>query len=98
VALLRRWVRILEARKYELALAALQEVGRSRTEALGESDEVLDRVAYYCSEIERSNGYPTALNRGFPNETTVSVLRPLGLRTGPGSAAPGLSMLRQHRS
>jgi 1-pyrroline-5-carboxylate dehydrogenase len=77
VASLRRWVRILEARKYELALAALQEVGRSRTEALGESDEVLDRVAYYCSEIERNNGYPTALNREFPNRPRISRARPI---------------------
>jgi 1-pyrroline-5-carboxylate dehydrogenase len=79
VELLRRWAKVLEEKKYQLAMAALQEVGKSRTEALGESDEVLDMVAYYCSEIERNDGYTTALNRVFPNESTVSVLRPLGV-------------------
>lgn len=77
-AILRRWAALLEQRKYDFALAALQEVGKSRVEALGEADEVIDMVRYYCSEIERHQGYTTALNRVFPNEETQSVLRPLG--------------------
>lgn len=79
VEILRRWAKVLEARKYDLAMAALLEVGKSRTEALGESDEVIDMVGYYCSEIERHDGYTTPLNRVFPNESTVSILRPLGV-------------------
>ncbi|MGU7771664.1 aldehyde dehydrogenase family protein [Burkholderia sp. MR1-5-21] len=79
VEILRRWAKVLEAKKYDLAIAALLEVGKSRTEALGEADEVIDMVSYYCAEIERHDGYTTPLNRVFPNESTVSILRPLGV-------------------
>ncbi|MBO1324236.1 aldehyde dehydrogenase family protein [Acetobacter sp. TBRC 12305] len=79
IELLRAWAKILYARKYDLALAALFEVGKSRVEALGEADEVFDMVCYYCDEMERHNGYVTPLNRVFPHESTVSILRPLGV-------------------
>ncbi|MFT9014394.1 MAG: aldehyde dehydrogenase family protein [Acetobacter sp.] len=79
VALLRAWAKILYARKYDLALAALFEVGKSRVEALGEADEVFDMVSYYCDEMERHKGYVTPLNRVFPHESTLSILRPLGV-------------------
>lgn len=79
VEILRKWAKVLETRKYDLAMAALLEVGKSRVEALGEADEILDMVAYYCSEIERHDGYRTPLNRALPTESTVSILRPLGV-------------------
>ncbi|WP_250536543.1 aldehyde dehydrogenase family protein [Caballeronia sp. AZ10_KS36] len=79
VEILRNWAKVLETRKYELAMAALLEVGKSRSEALGEADEILDMVRYYCSEIERHDGYTTPLNRALPTESTISILRPLGV-------------------
>ncbi|MEO8136945.1 MAG: aldehyde dehydrogenase family protein [Betaproteobacteria bacterium] len=79
VAVFRRWAERLEATKYELAIASLLEVGKSRIEALGEADEVIDLVRYYCAEIERNNGYVQDLDRAFAREETASVLRPLGV-------------------
>lgn len=79
VAVLRGWAERMEATKYELAIASLLEVGKSRLEALGEADEVIDLVRYYCGEMERNNGYVQDLGRAFSNEETTSVLRPLGV-------------------
>jgi 1-pyrroline-5-carboxylate dehydrogenase len=76
---LRAWVKVLETRKYDLALAAMFEIAKSRVEALGEADEVLDMVAYYCSEVERNEGFYQPLRREFANEETSTRLRPLGV-------------------
>jgi len=79
VALLRRWAERMEAVKYDLAIASLLEIGKSRVEALGEADEVIDLVRYYCGEMERHNGYAQDLGRAFSHEETTSILRPLGV-------------------
>jgi 1-pyrroline-5-carboxylate dehydrogenase len=79
VAVLRKWAEQLEASKYDLAIAALLEVGKSRAEALGEAEEAIDLVRYYCSEMERHKGYAQDLSRVIPNEETTCVLRPLGV-------------------
>jgi len=79
VAILRRWAELLERDKYDLAVASLLETGKSRTEALGEAEEVIDLVRYYCGEMERHGGYAQELDRVFAKEETTSVLRPLGV-------------------
>ena len=79
VAILRRWAERLDALKYDLAIASLLETGKSRTEALGEAEEAIDLVRYYCAEIERHKGYMQDLSRVFPNEETTCVLRSLGV-------------------
>lgn len=79
VTALRGWTAILKQRKFELAVACLLEIGKSRTEAMGEMDEVLDMVEYYCSEVERHQGYQQPLNRAFPEEETGTRLRPIGV-------------------
>ncbi len=79
VAVLSKWADALEHSKYDLAIASLLETGKSRTEALGEADEAIDLVRYYCDEMERNTGYARNLSRVFPHEETTSVLRPLGV-------------------
>jgi 1-pyrroline-5-carboxylate dehydrogenase len=79
VALLRRAADRLDARKYELGLACLVEVGKSRLEAIGEAEEAVDLIRYYCDEMERNEGFRRPLKRAFPQEETVDVLRPLGV-------------------
>ena len=79
VAVLRRWAEHLERGKYDLAIASLLEIGKSRTEALGEAEEAIDLVRYYCGEMELHDGYAQDLSRAFANEETASVLRPLGV-------------------
>ena len=74
-----RWEQALGTDKYNLALAALYEIGKSRIEAVGEAEECLDMVAYYRGEIELRHGYAQSMNELVRNETTRSVLRPYGV-------------------
>jgi 1-pyrroline-5-carboxylate dehydrogenase len=74
-----RWKRVLAEQKYELALAALYEVGKSRMEAVGEAEEAVDMFDYYSSELRANNGYARAMNELVANETAKSVLKPYGV-------------------
>jgi len=79
VAALRRFAEVLRARRFELGMACLYEVGKSRIEAMGEAEEAIDLVSYYCDEMEGNEGYVRAMARAFPNEATQVVLRPVGV-------------------
>ncbi|HEY0838465.1 MAG TPA: aldehyde dehydrogenase family protein [Azospirillum sp.] len=79
VAVLRKAAAVLDARKYELGTACLIEVGKSRLEAIGEAEEAVDLIRYYCDEMERHGGFHRPLKRAFANEETSDVLRPLGV-------------------
>jgi len=79
VARVRRWTDVLTREKYNIAIATIFEVGKSRIEALGEADEVLDMIQYYCDEMVRNNGYHQSLRRAFAHEETSTRLRPLGV-------------------
>ena len=56
VAILRAGADVLEERKWDLAIACLIEVGKSRLEALGEVEEAIDLIRHYCAEMERTGG------------------------------------------
>ncbi|MBM3567078.1 MAG: aldehyde dehydrogenase family protein, partial [Alphaproteobacteria bacterium] len=79
VALFRRLAEALARRKYDIGMALLIEVGKSRIESLGEAEESVDMVLYYCGEMERNNGFVRPLSRAFPNEETTDVLRPFSV-------------------
>lgn len=79
VRLLRRVAEILDERKFELAIACLIEVGKSRLEAMGEAEEAVDLIRYYCDEMERHEGFVRPMARAFEREETKDVLRPLGV-------------------
>lgn len=79
LAFAERWKAALDSEKYHLGLAALYEVGKSRTEAIGEAEEVVDMIDYYSSELQANNGYRKPMNQLVPHETAESVLRPYGV-------------------
>lgn len=79
LAFAERWKTALAEAKYRLGIAALYEVGKSRVEAIGEAEEVLDMLDYYPSELKSNNGYRRPMNELVPNETALSVLRPYGV-------------------
>ena len=86
VAILRAVAAELERRKWDLAIAALLEVGKSRMEALGEAEEAIDMIRYYAAEARgqrRLGARP--LQRAFPQRRDV---RP----------AASLRRLRRHRA
>lgn len=79
VAIFRRAADLLNDRKYDLAVACLLEVGKSRLEAVGEAEEAVDLIRYYCDQMEANQGYEQPLRRAFPAEETRDRLRPLGV-------------------
>jgi 1-pyrroline-5-carboxylate dehydrogenase len=79
VALMRAWAAEIDKRKYDLGMAALFEVGKSRLEAIGEAEEAVDLVAWYADEMERNEGFTRQMRRAVPEEETVCLLRPVGV-------------------
>ena len=77
--IMRRAAEALTVRKYDLGIAALLEVGKSRLEGLGEAEEAVDLINYYCDAMERNKGYTVAMKGATPAEKTQSVLRPYGV-------------------
>jgi 1-pyrroline-5-carboxylate dehydrogenase len=78
VAALRHVAELIDRRKYDLGIAALLEVGKSRIEAIGEAEEAVDLVRYYCDETERNEGFDRPMAQANPAETTRTVLKPYG--------------------
>ena len=79
VETLRKVADTLDRRKYELGIAALLEVGKSRIEAIGEAEEAVDLARYYCDEMERNRGFDHPMAQANPAETTRTVLKPYGV-------------------
>lgn len=79
IKLLRKWAKEIERRKYDLGMAALYEVGKSRLEAVGEMEEASAVLTWYCDEMERMKGYAQSLRRSQADEETTCVLRPIGV-------------------
>jgi 1-pyrroline-5-carboxylate dehydrogenase len=79
VQIMRRAADVLARRKYDLGIACLLDVGKSRLEAIGEAEEAHDLIAYYCDETERNNGFRRDMARAFAKEATSLHLRPVGV-------------------
>jgi 1-pyrroline-5-carboxylate dehydrogenase len=79
VKTLRKWAKEIERRKYELGMAALYEVGKSRLEAVGEAEEAIHLVNWYCDEMERSKGFSQPMQRAHVDEETTCLLKPVGV-------------------
>ena len=82
VARLRRLVGVIERRVYDIAAAVSLEVGKNRTEALGDVQEAADLVRYACDQMEAHDGYIRTMGRdplpGY-RATNISTLRPHGV-------------------
>src|SRR4051794_34973875 len=78
VALLRAAADVLEERKWDVSIACLIEVGKSRLEAVGEVEEAIDLIRHYCSEMERTDGFRED-RPGASAERSSVVLRPYGV-------------------
>jgi 1-pyrroline-5-carboxylate dehydrogenase len=79
VALLRAGADVLEARKWDVSIACLIEVGKSRLEAVGEVEEAIDLVRHYCSEMERTDGFREERPGASSAERCNVVMRPYGV-------------------
>jgi 1-pyrroline-5-carboxylate dehydrogenase len=79
VTILERVADALARHKWDLAIASLLEVGKSRMEAMGEVEETIDLVRYYCVQMREHDGFRAPLRRAFAGESTEVVLRPHGV-------------------
>ena len=79
VELLRAGADVLEERKWDISVACLIEVGKSRLEAAGEVEEAIDLIRHYCDEMERTDGFREERPGGSPAEHCSVVLRPYGV-------------------
>jgi 1-pyrroline-5-carboxylate dehydrogenase len=46
---------------------------------MGEAEEAIDLIRFYCGEMERNAGYARDMERAFAREATRVVLRPVGV-------------------
>ena len=79
VEIMRKAAALIRERKYEIGAVMSMEVGKSRMEAMGDTEESADLIEYYAKMIEDNNGYVVPLGKLSPNEKTSSVLRPFGV-------------------
>lgn len=79
ISALRRWRSVLAERRYDLAAAAVLEIGKSRMEGMGEAEEALDLIDYYCSQMEAAAGMRQALRSDIVGESNTNVMRPHGV-------------------
>jgi 1-pyrroline-5-carboxylate dehydrogenase len=79
VEILRAAAEALEELKWDMSIACLVEVGKSRLEAVGEVEEAIDLIRHYCSEMERTDGYREVKAGASEAESCSVVLRPYGV-------------------
>jgi 1-pyrroline-5-carboxylate dehydrogenase len=76
---LRAGANAIEQRKWDISVACLIEVGKSRLEAVGEVEEAIDLVRHYCDEMERSGGFHEDRAGASSAERCAVDLRPYGV-------------------
>ena len=79
VTTLRAAARLGRERKFELAALMSLEVGKSRLEAMGDTEEAADLIDYYCQQVEDANGFVRQMAQVTPVERNTDVLRPYGV-------------------
>ena len=79
VEILRAGAAVVEERKWDISVACLIEVGKSRLEAVGEVEEAIDLIRHYCDEMERTDGYAEKRPGASSAEKCSVVLRPYGV-------------------
>jgi 1-pyrroline-5-carboxylate dehydrogenase len=82
VELLRKTAALMDERIYEFGVAMSLEVGKNRTEGLGDAAETADLIRYACDQVEAHKGFVYEMGHdplvGFKADNT-SVLRPYGV-------------------
>ncbi|MDG6900839.1 MAG: aldehyde dehydrogenase family protein [Nitrososphaerota archaeon] len=79
VRVLERYSRLIDERKFDIAVAITYEVGKNRLEALAECWEAIDAVRYYAGVMKRERGYATKMGPGGPGEHNYDVCKPFGV-------------------
>lgn len=78
VKIFERAADLMRRQKYALAAAITLDNGKNRHEAIGDVDEAIDFIEYYCSEMRRTDGFQRLSNPAYVDEEVRVVLRPYG--------------------
>jgi 1-pyrroline-5-carboxylate dehydrogenase len=79
VKVMERYAKLVDQRKFEIAVAITYEVGKTRLEALAEAWEAVDSVKYYAKIMRDEKGYVTRMGPGGPGEHTIVLGKPHGV-------------------
>jgi 1-pyrroline-5-carboxylate dehydrogenase len=79
VRVLERYAKLIDDRKFDIAVAITYEVGKNRLEALAECWEAIDAVKYYNGVMKKEEGYATKMGPGGPGEHNFDVCKPFGV-------------------
>lgn len=79
VRAIERYAKLVDERKFDIAVAITYEVGKNRLEALAECWEAIDAVKYYVGVMKKEKGYSTKMGPGGPGERTFDVCKPFGV-------------------
>jgi 1-pyrroline-5-carboxylate dehydrogenase len=79
VSLLKNVADTIRDHRWELSALMGFEAGKNRLECVGDVEESADLIEYYCTEIEKHQGFETKLGTLGPGEENYSVLRPYGV-------------------
>ncbi len=79
VRVMEKAAKLIDKRKFEIAVAITYEVGKNRLEALAEAWEAIDAIDYYVRIMRDQDGYSTKMGSGGPGEKTLVVSKPFGV-------------------
>ena len=79
VRILEKYARLIDQRKFDIAVAITYEVGKNRLEALAECWEAIDAVGFYAKEMRKEKGYTKRMGQGGPGEHTLVLGKPHGV-------------------
>ena len=66
-------------RRHELAAILAREIGKPLLEALGEVDECVVLIDYYCEQMTAHGGFATEMGPAGGAERSWSIMRPYGV-------------------
>lgn len=78
IALLRQAAAQIRDHRFQIGMGLMLEVGKSRTEAMGEVEEAIDLIETYCAQAESTAGFMVPM-KAVGAETGIDLLRPYGV-------------------
>jgi 1-pyrroline-5-carboxylate dehydrogenase len=79
VKIMRKAADLISKRNFQISAIMTLEVGKNRTEALGDVEETADLIRYYCDRMEEHKGFVTPMGRESSRHHNTSYLKPYGV-------------------
>ena len=79
VKIMRQAADLISRRSFVISAIMTLEVGKNRTEALGDVEETADLIRYYCDRMEEHKGFITPMGSESRKHHNTSVLKPYGV-------------------